>query len=352
VTTRSWQVSAAALATPTWACAILLAVLALAEGAARSRPVRDLLHVPSVGSPSRRFEMQLDGLERYAAARGEVDCIVLGNSTVLMGVDPEALARGYRARSGGELRCYSFGVAGMTASAAEAVAAILLERYRPELLLYVVTARDVGDNVDGPLLAGTPWVRYRRGALSSEGWLVEHSAAFRYWLLYRQWLERDRWPAAAAATGTSALGFHASAASLPLSPALWRHTVQAYEEIARQPPSQSEARAYAELLATARARAQIVVVEAPLHPRLRRATSRLGGFYEQAMLLLRRESRRQHVPFWRVPADGVIPGDGWLDFVHLNRRGAGAFSHWLGARLGAAVRSGRLRPPGAARAEA
>ncbi len=330
---------------------MLVMVFGVAEIAARRPAVRAALHAPSLGSPSRRFELQLDGLDRYAASERRVECLVLGNSTALMGVDPDALSSGYRTRTGQGLRCFNFGVAGMTASAAGAVAPILVNRHRPWLLIYVVSARDVGQSVDGPLLANTPWVQYRRGRFSFNGWLTEHSAAFRYYLLYRQWLDPLRWPAARSPAGTTPEGFFPLASGLPLSPALWAHTQRTYADIVNQPPSQPELVGFSRLLELSGGDTQVVVVEAPAHERLRRWARHATGFYADATAHMRQAARQQRVTFWRVPTWRVVPADGWADFVHLNRRGAARFSEWLGARIAAAVQEGRLKAPHAALAQ-
>jgi hypothetical protein len=345
VLSRSWHVTPAAFRSAALACVVLFVVLGVAEIAARTPVVRAALHPPSLGSSSRRFELQLDGLERYVAAEGRVECIVLGNSTALMGVDPEALGSGYRQRTGHDLRCFNFGVSGMTASAAGAVAPILVERYRPWLLIYVVSARDIGQSVDGPLLASTPWVRYRQGSFSINGWLVEQSAAFRYYLLYRQWLDPSRWPAATSPSGTTPEGFFPLDARLPLSPALFVRTQRAYVDILNQPPSEPELAGLSRLLRLPSNGTQVVVVEAPAHETLRRWARRTSGFYAEAIADIRRAARQQHVTFWRVPARRIIPADGWADFVHLNTRGAARFSEWLGGRIAGAVREGRLTVP-------
>lgn len=342
---RSWQVSSSALRTPALALGLLVALLGLAEGVARSPSARSALHAPSLGSPSRRFEMQFDSLERYASTDSGIDCIILGNSTALMGVDPEVLGSAHRERSGSDLRCFNFGVSGMTASAAGAVAPILLARYRPSLLVYVVTARDVGENVDGPMLADVPWVRYQRGRFSLNGWLVEHSAAFRYFLLYRQWLEPSRWPAATSSSGTTAEGYFPLESSLALSPALWAHTERILAGVADQPPSTAELNGLSDVLRLSGNGTRVIVVEAPVHEKVQHWVRRDGGFYAAAMAHIRGATRRQGVPFWRVPTWRVIPADGWADFVHLNRRGATQFSQWLGARIADAERDGRLGEP-------
>lgn len=344
IAARSWQVSPAAYRTPALAVVILVAVIGIAEIAMCSFAVRDLLHAPSVGSSSRGFELQLDGLARYAERDGPIDCLILGNSTALMGVDPESLSRSYRASTGRALRCFNFGVAGMTASAAGAVAPILADRYRPQLLIYVVSARDVGQSVEGPLLADDAWVRYQGGRFSLRGWLASHSAAFGYYLLYRQWLDPLRWPAARSSSGTTTAGFFPIDAHLALSPALWERMQQSYTHIVEQPLSQPELDGFSRLVGLSGQAMDVVVVEAPAHPRLRRWVRHATSFYTDAIAHMRQATRRRHVSFWRAPTQ-LIPGDAWVDFVHLDTRGAARLSTWLGARIATAVHAGRFDLP-------
>ncbi len=342
---RSWQVTPASYAIPALALAILVGGLGAAEVAARIPAVRNALHIPSVGSSSRRFELQLDSLARYVASAGRVDCLVLGNSTALMGIDPEALSDSYRQATGQALRCFNFGVAGMTASAAGAVAPILAERYRPQLLIYVISARDLGQSVEGPLLAEDAWVRYQSGTFSLYGLLASHSAAFDYYLLYRQWLDPLRWPQAKSSSGTTAAGFFPINAQRPLSEALWAQMQKFYARIVEQPLSQPELAGFERLVALSGGAMQVVVVEAPAHERLRRWAQQASSFYTDALAQIRRTTRAAHVTFWRAPTRRIIPPDAWADFVHVDPRGAARFSAWLGTRLATAVRDGRLAPP-------
>jgi len=347
----SRQVTPAAFLTPALACLLLVLAAGIAELVARTEAVRAALGAPSVGSPSRLFEQQLDSLDRYAASEQRLDCIVLGNSTALMGVDPDALSRAYHERMGHGLRCFTFGVAGMTASAAGAVAPILVERHRPWLLIYAASVRDVGQSVDGPLLASTPWVQYRQGTFSLAGWLTEHSAAFRWYLLYRQWVDPVRWRVASGPLRTTPAGFMRFDPGMALSPALWEQTQCTYAEIINQPPSQLELAGFSRLLELSGNGTQVVVVEAPVHETLRGWTRHVNDFYANATAHMRQAVRQQRVPFWRVATWRVVPAEGWADFVHLNPRGAARFSEWLGARIAAAVQKGRLKAPHATPAQ-
>jgi hypothetical protein len=238
----------------------------------------------------------------------------------------------------------------MTASAAGAVVPILINRYRPRLLVYVVSARDLGTSVDGPLLANAPWVQYQRGTFSINGWLTEHSSAFRYYLLYRQWLDPARWPAAKSPSGTTTAGFFPLEKGVSLSAALWRHTQRTYRRILDQPPSQAELVGFEHLLDLSDRGAQLLVVEAPAHERLRQ-WARSSTLYESSIAYIQEATRRQRVAFWRVPAAGIVPADGWADFVHLNARGAARFSEWLGARIGTSLQPVQIETTAAVAAQ-
>jgi len=174
---------------------------------------------------------------------------------------------------------------------------------------------------------------------------VEHSVAFRYFLLYRQWLDPARWPGAAAPSGTTAEGFYPLQSGMPLSAGLWERTRRTYASILSQPPSEIELAGLSRLLGLAADGTQIMVIEAPAHQRLRRWRQHASGFSTAALGALRQATREQHVMFRRVPASRVIPADGWADFAHPNVGGAERFSEWLGARVGTAVQAGRLKEP-------
>lgn len=345
---RTWRVTAAPLRTCVLAGLLLAAAFGVAEVTARLPAVRQALLAPSVGSASRRFELQLETLDRYVDSTGGIDCLALGNSATLMGVDPEALGRGYRINGVHGPRCFNFGIGGLSASAAGELAPVLIDLYRPALVVYVVSARDVAQDVRGPVLAETPWLAYRRGVFSVDGWLVDHSAALRYFLLYRQWLDPVRWRAASAAPGTTNAGFFATRGGRQ-SPALWQRTRRQLSDLAGRSPAAAELEGFANVLASGGETAQIVVVEAPLHPKVRAWLGQHADSYDEILAQLREIARRRGVAFWPAPDDAIIPADGWLDFVHLNARGAASFSEWLGDEIATAAGAGELAPPDAPR---
>jgi len=51
------------------------------------------------------------------------------------------------------------------------------------------------------------------------------------------------------------------------------------------------------------------------------------------------------VPFWRTTEQHLISAVGWMDYGHMNSRGAEVFSAWLGQQVAEAVTHGVLDDP-------
>ncbi|MGD9763856.1 MAG: hypothetical protein AB7V27_09105 [Candidatus Binatia bacterium] len=340
---RVWHVRAAALATPLVALALVALVLAASEIAARWGTLRARLPPPSVGSPSRHLELQLAGLDAFARSAGGIDCIFLGNSLVLLGLDPNAFDAAYEARSGTRLRSFNFAVNGITASGVAALARILAEDYRPWLIIYGLTMRDFSRAAEAPAIDAMPWVRYRRGAPSVDGWLVEHSLAYRYFLLYA-------WHAPSASDHrtvdvATARGFY------PVVPATIfdaAQIAQAQGLVSYQLRSGAAEQQLAALTTLFRVRdagTQLVILEMPVHLDLSHWPADAVTTYQQVMDRVRQSARPSGTPVWAAVGPQQLPEDGWFDLWHMNARGAAAFSRWLAERVAAAAEAGELTHP-------
>jgi hypothetical protein len=171
--------------------AILLLLIATSEAALRLPAVQERLSAPSLGNRHRLLEIQLHHLRAFARQEGHVHCIVLGNSMVWLDFDPSAFARAYREATGQDMRCYNFGIDGLPASAAGALAEIVVREFRPAVLIYGTDARDYAvprDAPDAVAILDMPWLRYRHGDFSPEGWLYDHSYLYGYRLHLRHLL--------------------------------------------------------------------------------------------------------------------------------------------------------------------
>src|SRR5690554_5038235 len=110
---------------------LLVFVLGSVELIARSRYFKAHVTSIDIGSAHGQFELQRGRLEMVVADGGPIECIFLGNSMVWRGFNPAAFARTLRKHSGRELRCFNFGVDGMPAASAAAVASVLVQEYKP-----------------------------------------------------------------------------------------------------------------------------------------------------------------------------------------------------------------------------
>jgi hypothetical protein len=343
-TARLWRVSTAAGVTPLWAVGSLLLGLAVGEIAARSPYVRSQLAAPSVGSPSRLLELQRAALDTQAMAEGGVDCIFLGNSLVLFGIDPAAFASAYGARMDTAVRAFNFAVPGTAVSQMAPIARILHEDYRPRWLIYGMTKRDFNAATNGPAIEAIPWVRYRLGALSIDGWLAEHSLLYGYVL---------QMVAAAASTGpgddafarTLRRGFHPAVAATIFDDAQITRAMELVNRQVALRDDSSQLLALDDLLQLGPSGTTIALVEMPVHLATADWPAAAVNAYAEAMEPVKRRARAAGVPFWTAPPD-LIPPDGWVDLWHLNAIGAEAFSRWLGEHAATAVRSGELPPLG------
>ena len=78
----------------------LLFYLTAGETFVRLEPVRQALGTPSLGTEHKQFEQQWARFEEYAAARKDIDCVFLGDSTVQTDFWPGAFADAYQKESG------------------------------------------------------------------------------------------------------------------------------------------------------------------------------------------------------------------------------------------------------------
>jgi hypothetical protein len=162
---------------------ILVLYFFVGEAVARSDRFQAKFAGPTWGSRHAHFERQLDHLNHFVNHVGPVDCLFLGSSMVISDIDPLSFANAYQNESGEAIRCFNFGVDGLSALGAAALAKILVADYQPRLLVYGTDARDYAvepEAEDATAILDTPWIRYRLGEFSIMGWLLDTSSLLRY----------------------------------------------------------------------------------------------------------------------------------------------------------------------------
>jgi hypothetical protein len=328
---------------------LLLVILLLAgEFLTRTDLVESHFISASRGSPHFQFELQLGRLERMAAMEGSIDCIFLGNSMVGNGFDPIAFSRAYRDKTGSELRCFNFGVDALPVTGASGLAQYFIKEYQPKLLIYGADARDfaVGrEDWDAKVILDIPWMNYHLGTFSVQGWLYEYSQFYRYARTFGYLLMLDKQYLFIKEPGRMTgedLGFYAEdtvGSFVSTSPALnmemapVRYYFQMLSNFQILPENTSSLE---DLLKHGKNDLAVAVVVMPVPETYHEFFSINSQGYQIFLDHLQATTSKFGSTIW-IPPENSISEDGWADYTHLNKRGAAAFSTWLGQQIGESV---------------
>lgn len=173
-----------------WGVLVFLALCVGLEAFARTSVSREIFPVRSLGSYHAQFEIKWFKLQEYVQQHGGVDVILLGNSMVNTGIDPDILAADYKAATGQDLRIFNFGVEGLTIAPVSTLAQLLNEKYHPGTILVFTEIRDysaLNGNETAAQFLDNDWFRYTLGSKDVKGWLYASSAAAQVILPFRNW---------------------------------------------------------------------------------------------------------------------------------------------------------------------
>jgi hypothetical protein len=332
-----------------WATLFLALFTCAGELVLRVDAIASRLGAPSIGSDHRQLEEQWFRLQQFVEEHGSVDCVFLGDSTVMSDFSPIAFAQAYSTQSGDALTCYNFGVGAVSVAGTATLAILLQEVYEPRLFIigleplnFTVPQEEQG-SAD---LTSVPWVRYRLAAFNLQGWAYEHLRLAGYMETIGRILR---------------LALHESGISLPGAEGAVEFVAGYYPVQGRgpfditQPPDPSVNHPYLEhyfaahatyemlpenlealnqILALNGPGTEIVLVEMPLTTTFDHFFGRGAEDHEYFVHILSEKAAQHGVPFFRMDDSGLIPAAGWYNYNHLNAEGAPIFSEWLGRQLG------------------
>ncbi len=332
------------------ALALAAAAAALGEFAARLPLVRRALPAPSIGSGHRRLDIKLELLDRFVREEGRLDCLFLGASDVNLGISPEEFGRAYASQGGKEIAAFNFGLDGFIPAAAAVMADILVKKYRPRWLIWGISPASFSDNLQRKtpqIVRRHPWCRHMTGSFNLEGWLCEHSAAYRYFLRFRIWLERPEYSRGLSQREARTLRTGEPARSHDDLTGVWGAEFErearrrrVLEGFAFNPESLAALDAVAGLGRQTR----VVLLEVPVHPRFYGLYGNGVADHQKALLRIGKKAERGGALFLSPPRE-LVPEAGFANSNHMNGWGAGVFSRWLGSRLKQAVSIGELGEP-------
>ena len=327
---------------------ILAVLMGVSEVILRQQPIQAYLTPPSLNTSHRQLERQWHRLENLTKSGVQLQCIALGNSMILNGFEPQVFSQSFYEQTGQELHCFNFGVDALTPVSANGLAQVLIDTYRPQLLIFGTDARDYAVNPDmeeTTVISEMAWLQYRLGSFNLTGWLLEHSYLYRYRYslvdLMRLSINRKSEPL------INQYGFEAYDATLnvttPPDPNDNSFGVQYYyKTLDRYTVRTENQQALAGILARQSESTTLLVIAMPVPDTYFYFFDNPSDDYNQFINALKATTANYNVLFLETAHLQLIPNDGWADYSHLNNKGAVIFSKWLGKHLGKAVLDGRI----------
>ena len=326
-----------------------------AEGLARSEFFEALLTPPKMGSAHYQLGHKLTLLDEFVEKNGSVDCVAIGSSMVDVGFNPDSFQKGYREVAGRDIRCFDFGIDASTAASAAALAKILVEDYHPRFLILGTDARDYAvpsTDRDPAVILESPWIRYRQGDFSLQGWLLEHSYLYRYRQHFGRLMRLNFEGTLQAETklnfpilsnGYSPINKVATYINRAPDPEDPSFEVTYYTSIYSSYEMLDEnLAALGSMMSFNKSTTQVVVLEMPVSDGLYYFFGHGKTDYNKFVSQVGALANLYHVPFWRTEPIDLIPDDGWSDYSHLNTKGAEIFSVWLGRQVAEAENQGTI----------
>jgi hypothetical protein len=335
---------------------LFILLIAVAEWVARSESFQVPFTPPKMGSRHYQLGYKLALLNAFARKTGPIDCIMLGSSTVDTGFDPSAFETGYKEITGRDIHCFNFGIDASSAGSTAALSRIVLEDYRPRLLIIGTDARDYAVPSEDPepaVILNTPWVAYRQGEFSLEGWLLDHSYLYRYrkhlGRLARFQFESTLWSKTKLnyeilPNGFTPLSTISTYINDPPNPEDESFEVTYYTRIYSSYQMLDEnLEGLGSIMQYNQSGIPVIVVEMPISDGLYYFFGNREADYNQFLTRVGELAILHRVPFWQTESLDFIPDNGWVDYSHLNKAGAEVFSIWLGQQVGRAEQQGSIK---------
>ncbi len=290
----------------------------------------DFWPAPLLGSANAELDIKLQALDEIAR-KEKVDCIFLGSSQLDTALNPSIFSETYEHETGYPIKCYNFSLGTLTAGPAGKIAALLVYRYQPELLVFGISARDFSRDF-GELarpLIDDPWVKDRVGQPNLTGRLTEISMFFRFLSQNRVAFNPDyqtlRTRMLRQLNPDGFLQYNGNDLSIDTDAFIPKYKLHA-EDLS----------GLDEVMATEAQGVRVIILEVPIYPDF--LPHYVEGDSEKYFTMFRVPVQERinvyGAPFiYSQEAIGIhIPGSGWNDVKHLNTQGAEIFSRWFARR--------------------
>lgn len=335
---------------------LLFFLFGIAEWVTRQDVFQSPLTPPKMGSRHYQLGHKLALLDDEINRNGPIDCIMVGSSMVDVGFDPVSFQTGYHETAGRDIRCFNFGIDASSAASSSTLVKIIIEDYHPRLLIFGTDPRDFAvprEDRDPAVVLKTPWVAYRQGDFSLEGWLLENSYLYRYrqhlGRLARFQFEGTIWSDTKLkyeilSNGFTPLNTVSTYINNPPNPdddsfevTYYTRIYSSYQMLPENLNALESTMAYDELGIS------VILVEMPVADGLYFFFGNGESDYNRFVTRVGELATLHHVPFWQTEPLDFIPDNAWADYSHLNKTGAEIFSTWLGQQVGWAEYQGSIK---------
>lgn len=343
-----------------------LALAAALEILARSSFVQERLPFQAYGTNHIQFEMQIEKLRRYAALHGAPDCLILGTSQALRGINPEVFSQAFAEQTGQEIHCYNFSIVGANLPTTLTFSKILISAYHPSLLILGTSFLDYTAGRElrfDPRFQENDWLEYRQGKFNLAGWLAEHSYAYRLLMLFSYSApsgldfsdtnkEIRRWQAELTDYGYA---YAEDIANMKdsVAPSEIKNLQEEFGDYTVSAKNMSELDVLLDL--AQQENIPVLVAGMPYHSALielpgvpedqRPDPERAWNFVREIEAQVQFIAAQHNDLFIHNDDPKWYPKSGWYDRYHLNAIGSAAFSKWLAAQYAAAIASGQTANP-------
>jgi hypothetical protein len=263
------------------------------------------------------------------------DCIVLGNSMVDYGISPMEINTYQLQPKIPRPNCYNFALEAMMPETSSIMAKVFINKYGIKNIIIGISAIDfAGKPYETRNVNNIPWLKYLTGNPSFEGLLIDQSVVFRYFIALGKY--RD-------------LYYQNDINNLRLLINDYGQQVRQNENtVYRVGPNQtvelpdyslyqpdvSALNAFGEMQKKG---VKIIVFETPVHPNFLRFYVQNGdeGYEELFIKPIESQLKTENIQFIRSQPNSadIVSQNGWLDYSHLNEKGATQFSRWLALKI-------------------
>jgi hypothetical protein len=311
----------------------LIILLFLLEGFVRIQPIKKYLSkYEFYGSANAHFDIQVRNIRARAETSGKIDCIFIGSSQVLYGVDPAIVEDVYYKKTGKRIICQNFGIAGLSPITAVPVIKVLIKNFHPSVIILGTNVLDYSSTYAGKSNASvmtSPWLRYQLGDFSVDGWLIENSRSYQYYLGMDHYILGGNDTQSGIEENGHSQEFSGNAHMTLAEQANYFHNL-----IPSNPKLlKKQVKALSNILKFQTNATKIIIMETPMTPKMLDFNKKVKRIHPEFIDLLKRVTGRAKSGLWLTQTELSVPEDGWYDLIHLNKIGSAYFSKILGKKL-------------------